>query len=308
MKEEQFSFRSFQDDWEIHGTLLVPENPIGIVQIVHGMSEHRHRYKPFMHALAKQGWICVIHDHRGHGESVTDDEDLGYFHDISGTYLMEDAHQLTYLMKKRFPNLPYVLFGHSMGSLVVRAYAKKYDYELAALIVCGSPSKNPLLPFARLITYLIARVKGDHYRSERLQRLVFGSYGKRFPQDSSENNWICSDQKIVAEYDADPRCGFIFTTDGFRSLWNLMRNVYDDDDWVLLNPDLPILFIAGKDDPCIMNQRKFDQAVAWMKKVGYHHVHSKTYEGMRHEILNEPGWLQVFDDVASFLQEHGLKE
>ncbi len=308
MKEEQFSFHSFQDNLEIRGTMLVPKKPIGIVQIVHGMSEHRRRYLPFMRYLTAQGWICVIHDHRGHGESVKSDEDLGYFNDISGTYLMEDTHQLTYLIKKRYPDLPYVLFGHSMGSLVVRSYVKKYDYELNALVVCGSPSNNSLLPLARFLVYLIACVKGDHYRSSWLQKLVFGSYAKRFSKETSENCWICSDQNVVAEYDNDPKCGFIFTTNGFRSLWNLMRNVYDRDDWAMLNPDLPILFIAGTADPCITDQRKFAQAVDFMKKVGYRQVECKTYWEMRHEILNEPDQGKVFDDVKSFLTHHVLKD
>ncbi len=308
MKEEQFSFHSFQDGLEIWGTLIVPEKAVGIIQIVHGMSEHRRRYMPFMRYLAKHGWICVIHDHRGHGESIKCDEDLGYFNDISGTYLMEDTHQLTYLIKKRYPNLPYVLFGHSMGSLVVRSYVKKYDYELSALVVCGSPSKNAMLPLARLLVYFIARIKGDHYRSSWLQHLVFGSYAKRFPNETSENCWICRDQKVVAEYDNDPKCGFIFTTNGFRSVWNLMRNVYDRDDWTMLNPDLPILFIAGTADPCIRDQRKFAQAVEFMKKIGYHKTTCKTYWELRHEILNEQEQHQVYEDVISFMKENALRD
>ncbi len=129
MIEHTFTFSSFQDQLTIHCLIEIPENPCGILQIVHGMSEHKERYLPFMEAMAKSGWICVIHDHRGHGESVKTKEDLGYFYDTTGTYLMEDVHQLTYLMKQRFPTLPYVLFGHSMGSLLARAYTKKYDYE-----------------------------------------------------------------------------------------------------------------------------------------------------------------------------------
>lgn len=221
---------------------------------------------------------------------------------------MEDTHQLTYLIKKRYPNLPYVLFGHSMGSLVVRSYVKKYDYELNALVVCGSPSKNPLLPLARILSYVIARIKGDHYRSSWLQKLVFGSYAKRFSNETSENCWICCDQTVVAQYDEDPKCGFIFTMNGFRSLWNLMRNVYDPDDWVMRNPNLPILFIAGTNDPCIKDQRKFAQAVDFMKKIGYHSVSAKTYWGLRHEILNEQDQLQVYQDVQSFLKQNALAD
>lgn len=302
MKQQDFSFYSFQDHLEIKGTIIIPDQPIGVLQIVHGMSEHRRRYLPFMQEMAKQGWSCVIHDHRGHGESVKDSDDLGYFYDSSGTYIVEDVHQLTYYMKQHYPNLPYVLFGHSMGSLVVRAYTKKYDYELNGLIVCGSPSKNNLLPFAQTLAFMIYKLKGDHYRSKLIQHLAFSSFGKRFGNKPSENGWICSDSAVVKAYDNDEKCGFIFTANGFRSLWKLMANVYDKDDWGLLNPQLPILFIAGKDDPCIMNEHKFIQAFTMMKKIGYQNVKAKLYPHLRHEILYETDKETVYEDILKFLE------
>lgn len=304
MKEQQFSFHSFQDHLEIKGTLMIPDKAIGILQIVHGMSEHRYRYLPFMRYMADKGWICVIHDHRGHGESVKNENDLGYFYDDSGTYLVEDTHQVTYYMKKQFPKLPYVLLGHSMGSLAARAYAKKYDYELDALIVCGSPSKHTLLPLASLLVFVIEKWKGDHYRSPWIQRIAFGSFGRRFHNTPNENCWICSDDAVVKQYDADEKCGFIFTTNGFRSLWKLMRNVYDKDDWILLNTQLPILFIAGADDPCITDANHFAQAYNFMRKLGYQNVSAKLYPKLRHEILNEKGKEQVYEDIASFVETH----
>lgn len=302
MKQQDFSFHSFQDHLEIKGTIIIPDQPIGVLQIVHGMSEHRHRYFAFMQEMAKQGWICVIHDHRGHGESVKGSADLGYFYDSSGTYIVEDVHQLTYYMKQHYSHLPYVLFGHSMGSLVVRAYTKKYDYELNGLIVCGSPSKNSLLPFARALTYMIYKLKGDHYRSKLIQHLAFSSFGKRFGNKPSENGWLCSDAEVVKAYDNDEKCGFIFTANGFRSLWKLMANVYDKDDWGMLNPQLPILFIAGKDDPCIKNEHKFIQAFTLMKKIGYQNVKAKLYPHLRHELLNETEKETVYEDISEFLK------
>lgn len=303
MMLEQFSFLSFQDQLEIKGLIMRSDEPIGILQIAHGMCEHKERYLPFMEAMAKKGWICVIHDHRGHGESVKSPEDLGYFYDKSGTYVVEDVHQVTYLMKKRFGHLPYVLFGHSMGSLIVRAYTKKYDYELDALVVCGSPSNNALVNAGLLLTSFIARWKGDHYRSRLIQKLAFGSFAKRFPHEQSENCWICSDAQVVKQYDDDPKCGFIFTANGFLSLWNVLKRVYDADGWTMLKPKLPILFIAGGDDPCIVNAQKYHKAYSFMRKVGYTSVRSKLYPKLRHEILNEPIREEIYADIDAFLKE-----
>lgn len=301
MKEQEFCFESFQDGLTLHGTILVPEHPIGILQVVHGMSEHHKRYLPFMRKMCAHGWICVAHDHRGHGESIRNEEDLGYFYDQSGTYVVEDVHQLTYMMKKQFPSLPYVLFGHSMGSLIVRCYCKKYDYELDGLIVCGSPSHNPAALAGQLLASVLAKVKGDHDRNAFIQTLAFGAMSKKYAQEGSENAWVCSNQDVIHAYDADPLCGFVFTLNGFLSLFHLMRNTYDPDDWKLLNPTLPIFFIAGAQDPCIASESKFADAGNFMRQVGYRNVKSKLYPGMRHEILNETKRELVYIDIANFL-------
>ena len=301
MIEHTFTFSSFQDQLTIHCLIEIPENPCGILQIVHGMSEHKERYLPFMEAMAKSGWICVIHDHRGHGESVKTKEDLGYFYDTTGTYLMEDVHQLTYLMKQRFPTLPYVLFGHSMGSLLARAYTKKYDYELDGLIICGSPSKNRMAWMGNIVAKLMEKWKHAQYRSPMIQHLAFSKNEKRFHEESP-NAWICSDHNVVKAYDDDTACGFVFTLNGFQNLFTLISNVYDEDNWKLLNKQLPIFFIAGSDDPCIVNINKFHEAVRFMEKLGYEHVSSKLYPQMRHEILNERGKEEVYEDIQAFLK------
>lgn len=304
MKEHEFSFVSFQDQLEIKGTIVIPDQPIGVLQLVHGMSEHRKRYLEVMRWMAEHGWICVIHDHRGHGESVKGMQDYGYFYDQTATYLVEDTHQLTYLMKKKYEGLPYVLFGHSMGSLVVRNYIKKYDYELDALIVCGSPSKNPLAICGQMLAHMMTKWKGDHYRSPLIQKIAFGSFAKKYKHEGSENAWICSNREVVQAYDEDDGCGFVFTLNGFENLFKLMRRTYDEDDWVLLNKQLPILFIAGSDDPCIGSSHKFAQAVDTLRRIGYTNVSSKLYPEMRHEILNEQGKMNVYQDLTTFMEKN----
>lgn len=302
--KEEFQFASFQDQLQISGTIVKPEGEIrGILQLVHGMSEFHERYLPFMEYMAKQGFLCVIHDHRGHGKSVKTKADLGYFYEKSATYIVEDTHQVTYLMKKKYPNLPYFLFGHSMGSLVVRAYTEKYDYELQGLIVCGSPSKNPAALGGQILAQIMAKFKGDHYRSPLIQKMAFGSFSKKFPDAKSENSWICAKEEVVAAYDNDERCGFVFTLNGFENLFRLMRNVYDDEKWVMRNPKLPIYFIAGKEDPCISSEMKFREAGDFMKRLGYKNVKQKLYSGMRHEILNEQEAMLVYQDVLAFIEK-----
>ncbi len=155
---------------------------------------------------------------------------------------MEDLHQITMLAKERFPGKPVILFGHSMGSLVVRKYIKKYDHEIDKLIVCGSPSANPLVGAALAMVRAEKAIKGDRHRSMTIQKLAFGSYTKNLSGSLSGNAWLSVDTDNVKNYDKDKMCGFVFTLNGFRNLFLLMKQVYDPKGWAVRNPDIPIFF------------------------------------------------------------------
>lgn len=303
-------FQKMQVESECDGLLLdvalmVPETaPKGIVQIVHGMSEHKERYYDFMQFLTENDYAVIIHDHRGHGRSVKSRDDLGYMYDDSGEFITEDVHQISRLAKEYFSNLPYlpfILFGHSMGSLIVRKYIKKYDKEIDRLIVCGSPGNNRHVNFGLwLIRRGIAKY-GDHYRSSFINSLAGGKNNKKFADGTSEKLWLSSNRNSVQLYDDDPLCGFIFTLNGFQNLLLLLKSVYDKRGWRLASPELPILFIAGSDDPIIMNEKSWQKSVQFMRKIGYRRVDCKLYRGMRHELLNETDNRQVYRDVLDWI-------
>ena len=101
-----------------------------VVQLVHGMCEHKERYIPFMEYLTQNGYIAVIHDHRGHGQSLMNEEDLGHLGDSGYEAMVADAHQVTqYIRDCVNQDAPLYLFGHSMGSRVVRGYTKRFDSD-----------------------------------------------------------------------------------------------------------------------------------------------------------------------------------
>lgn len=280
----------------------LPETePKAIVQFVHGMCEHKERYIPVMEFLSGHGYACIIHDHRGHGASVRDTEDLGYFYDGGYEAMVQDVRIVSEEARALFPGKPLFLFGHSMGSMVVRAYTKRFDNEIDGLIVCGSPSYNTASGLGEKLAAGYGRRHGDRSRPEKIQKLAFGSFNKAFKGEPSANAWICSDPEIVAAYDASPLCNYQFTANGFENLFALMQDAYDKDGWQMANPGLPIWFISGQDDPCRINNRKFEAAVQRMSDVGYQNVTAKTYPAMRHEILNEINKSIVWDDLLSIL-------
>ena len=295
------TMRSLVDGLELDVLEVVPEGEIkGIFQIHHGMSEYKERYLPFMEYLAANGYVAAIHDCRGHGKSVKIKEDLGYLYRGGARALVEDAHQLTRELKEKWPSLPLILFGHSMGSMVVRMYTKKYDDELVMLIVCGSPSKNPAVGVGENIARIQKKFRGDRYKSKILEAASFGSFAGKFKGEKSRFSWCCSDPEVVRAYEQSPLCGFTFSIDGYEALFQLMRECYGTEGWICKNPTLQVLFVGGADDPCIGGARKYAQAVQHMRRVGYKNTKGKLYPGMRHEILNEPGRQQVFQDIVKY--------
>ena len=273
--EDKFHIVSKYDHHKIFGAVFVPEDmPIrGIVQISHGMCEHKERYFDFMRFLNGHGYITVISDHRGHGESIEAEKDLGYFGDTNGDAIVEDLLQVTLYIKGRFPGYDVILLGHSMGSLVVRKYIQNHDAQISKLIVCGSPSQNPLVGVGIFLAKLIGMFKGVHYRSEFVKQLATGGGNKRFAQENDPLSWVVGDPKVREAYRNDPYCNFTFTVNGYLNLFYLVKHVYTGSRYKVSHPDLPILFIAG----------------------------GILYAGMRHEILNEIGKEKVYNDILQFI-------
>lgn len=303
---QQITLNSKTDSLPISVLISTPDNGVtakGVVQIVHGMCEYKERYIPFMQFLNANGYITVIHDHRGHGASVVSSEDLGYFYEAGYMAMIEDARMVGEFAQQQYTGLPLFLFGHSMGSMVVRSYTKRYDTVLTALVVCGSPSYNKSSKMGMKMAKREMKRKGDKTRPEWMQKMAFGSFNKRFKSEGQPNAWICSDPEVVTVYNNDPLCNYQFTANGFYNLFALMQDAYSTDT-TIGRPELPIMFIAGEDDPCIVSRKKFDKAQEYMRKAGYHNVTGKLYKSMRHEILNETGKEQVWNDVLNFFNEH----
>lgn len=308
MKKFEEFFHSQADGLKISVLACVPDSgPYrGIIQLVHGMSEHKERYLPFMDYLGEQGYITVIHDHRGHGKSVRKPDDLGYMYGGGADAMLKDLHTVNCRIREAFPKLPLILLGHSMGSLAVRAYASEHDNCMDMLIVCGSPSDNSARRFGVAVANVEKLFWGGRHKSKLLETLSFGSFAARFPKEHDVGAWICSDEAVRKEYQESDLCGFTFTDDAYLALFALMKKAYDVKNWKCTNRKMPVLFVAGAEDPCIGNVRKFAKAVQAMRNAGYLDVKGKLYPGMRHEILNETEKLRVYRDICIYLKRKGF--
>ena len=293
--------KSSSDNLELELAYIEPKEEIkGVVQISHGMSEHKERYYDFMEYLKEQGYAVVINDHRGHGSSVKNKEDLGYFYTEDISYIINDLYDVTKYIKNKYKDKKIYLFSHSMGTLVARGYIQKYDNEIEKLVLCGPPTKNELTKFAIKLSQVSKYINKDTKPSKLLNKLTFGSYNKG---NTINNVWLSKNIDNVNKYNDDKLCGFIFTGNGFINLYKLMDNAFCRENYKMQNKSLPIFVIAGSEDPVIQDEKKFLKLVDFLKELGYKDVTSKLYKGLKHEILNEEEKNIIYKDVLDFFNK-----
>lgn len=301
----QYSVRSERDGTMLSVLKVSPESRIrGVLQMAHGMAEHKERYTAMMQFLADRGYVCVMNDHRGHGASVASEKDLGYFGKDGANALVDDLHQITTALRKEYPGVPLYLYGHSMGSLAVRVYRNRYEADIDGLIVCGSPGQNPAADAGIRLIKLLTVFKGGHGYSKLITKMT-GGMSARFANEGSPFAWLSTVHGEVEKYEKDPLCGFPFKLNGYQALMELMKQAYMPAKTA--KPDMPVHFLSGADDPCMPDKAGFENAVNVMRANGCARVTSKLYEGRRHEIHNEDIREQVYADIADLLDGWNTK-
>lgn len=280
-----------------HAALNIPKNPVAAVQIIHGMNEHKERYYKFMEFLGEKGFITLISDNIGHGKSLCPPHDLGYICDKSpDSLLIRTARRLSAINDLNYPELPHFMIGHSMGSLIARC-CMQHENKLDGVILTGTPCYSRLAPFADLLTAELEKKLSPEYRSE-----IIRDWSEKFLNRNFEDiphSWICSNPEVVMAFNNDSLCNFTYTLSGYQALIGLMKRAYSLEKTT--NPDLPVHFISGKDDPCMLSEEKFFEAVKSLENAGYKNITHKLYLGMRHEVLNETDKIQVWEDIAEKL-------
>lgn len=275
----------------------------GVVQLVHGMQEHIGRYDEFAKVIANNGYIVVGHDHLGHGSTVEKEEEFGYFAKKDGwEHLAEDVHILQNKVHNEYPKLPYIIFGHSMGSLVVRTYLTKYQDDLAGVILSGTSGQKRGLLVGQVLTKIIMLFRGEYYRSSLLEYLVTGSFNKKFKPNRTKADWTTRNEEVVDKYQKDPKCGINFTTNGYL---NLLRGTYYLSKQRNINKTIkvPILLISGDKDPVGGMGKGVIRVMHMLEKAGLKDVTIRLFKDARHELVNEINKDEVYYVIFNWLNK-----
>lgn len=287
----------------IHAYCWKPEEkPKAIIQIIHGIAEHVARYDHFARYLNQLGYLVVADDHMGHGQSISEEVPQGYF---AGGWdaAVEDCCRLMEKTMAEFPGVPYILFGHSMGSFLARSVLiKRPDSGITAAIICGSAwMPGAVIQGGRLISGLLNHGESARKPSTLLQKVMFSGYDKRINPVRTPCDWLTRDDAVVDAYMADPLCGFAPTPALANAMMNGLLYIQNTANLKCMKKDLPVHFIAGAEDPVGGYGEGVRKAAQMFIRSGMKQVSVKLYPDCRHEIHNELNKDEVYADVAAWI-------
>ena len=286
---------------DVRYRIWMPEEPYACVQIIHGMAEHIERYHEFETFLAENNILVSGRDLPGHGKSVGTDRPKGYFGEKDGwDHLIADNKTMHDLVMADYPSVACILFGHSMGSLLARTYAGRMGVDFDAFVFSATSGANPMLPIAKMIANSAIKKGKGQEPNEKLYKMCFGSYNKRFKPARTEFDWLSRDAQIVDRFIADPLCGFVPTASAFYDLFTGMQEI-SNLNWAKRVPNRPIFLLSGANDPVGNMGKGVKQVEKWLKKSA-HTVTEKLYPEGRSEMLNETNRSEVYHDVLLFIE------
>ena len=305
MYANDFNVRSTDGTHTLKGIVFEPEGaPRGIIHIVHGMAEHIERYEKTMRELSQAGWIVAGYDHLGHGFTALNDSELGFIAPKNGwKYLVDDVEAFREaLLEKYGRHLQYVLFGHSMGSFIVRLAATEHTAP-DKLIVMGTGGPNPAAGVGGVLAGAIKTVRGKKHVSPFFEGIAFKGYNDRFKDEPDGDNysWLSTQKSTRVKYIADKFCGFHFTISALQDLVKLNAKS-NSAAWFRAFPkSLPVLLTSGSEDPVGNYGEGVKQVRDGLVNAGVKNVSMKIYDGARHEILNDFTHDRVVADILEFI-------
>lgn len=298
--KREYRYPSVNRKNEIFSLKWEADQPVAVLQIIHGMQEFVDRYDDFANYLNTKGYVVVGEDHLGHGFSVNNEEEYGYFGKTGSEDVLKDIHNLYEKTRREYPDLPYFFLGHSMGSFLVRQYIERYGEEVDGVIIMGTGwTDQNTLTAGKTVCNVISAFRGEKHRSKLIEGIAFGSYNDRCPK-RTRVDWLTKDEKIVDTYLKEPRDTFRFTVNGYKFLFNAIEDEQKNIDKMPKN--LPVFFVSGEEDPVGAYGKGVITSYTKFKEAGMTDVNIKLYPGDRHEILNELDRQQVYEDLYTWLE------
>jgi len=279
---------------------------IGVVHLLHGMAEHMDRYDRLVESLNQQGYDVLRHNHRGHGKDI-DKHTRGQIDDLS--QVAEDTYEIAQTMCAHYSHIPYIVIGHSMGSIVARIFTQKYPSAAQGVILSGTMQYPRYLGIPMtIILKVITLFFGKHRRMTWLNRIMYRSFNKNIDHQKTSSDWLSNDVHEVEQFIKDPYTGFLVSNQLIYQTVKHMIQTSRAQNIKKMNPYLPILLISGKDDPLGEYGKGIRKLGKLYKKAGIHHITVHLYKNKRHEVLFEQGFHETWDHMYEWIKKQILNK
>lgn len=288
----------------IHIWEIPAQTPSAVVLIVHGMIEHAERYQWTAETLNSHSINVVALDVRGHGERARRNKRLGHLEPGDWEQVSRDIRVVMDWIATSYPDVPMILFGHSMGSFLAQRAAADYSHLLKGLILSGSAyEKTPLLFAGKFLASVLGTVRNLKTKAPFLQFMTFLGYNKRIKPRRTPFDWLSRDTGVVDAYVADPLCGFVCTYGFYREFYRGIIALYYGRRYLDILTSLPIYIVSGTCDPVGGYAAKVKALQAAYQAHGHPNVTLTLYEGARHEVLNELNKDVVIRDILAWINK-----
>ncbi|MCT2405996.1 lysophospholipase [Chryseobacterium antibioticum] len=288
-------------------TLFTPnEVPVkATLLIIHGMQEHSGRYAEIASYFADRGFAVLTYDHLGHGKSVKDKKDIGFFQlDQPDEKLISDADAMGDYLIQQYPDVPHFVLGHSMGSFVTRCLLQRASGKLNGAIITGTG--GPLAGINLINGYLSLANKMAPHHLTYLNTLFNTVNNKRFKKDKdfSDTSWLSVNPANRKAFTEDELCGIPFTNNAFYALFSIYKKATARNWAASIPKSFPILFVSGQNDPIGDFSKGVMKTDDYLKQDGFKDINVKIYPEMRHEILNEEIREEIFNEILQWISKH----
>lgn len=281
-----------------------PDAPArAVVQVVHGMAEHSGRYARLGEALAARGFAVYAHDLPGHGPHAPL---RGHFADRRGWRVaISSIREVQRVAQREQPGRPQFMLGHSMGSFLVQHFIADSGATLAGAALSATTGDFGALRRVGLgLIRAEAAIFGRRHPSRVGELISFKGFNRKFRPARTPFDWLSRDAGEVDRYVADPLCGFRCTTGLWIDLLDAGGKLTQENRLRRIPRTLPLLLIAGEDDPVANGARGPRALERLYLQVGLRDVAVKIYAGARHELFNETCRDEVTGDLLGWLENH----
>lgn len=300
---EEFYVNSSDKVHMIHGYRWYdPELKIrGVLQMVHGMLEYIDRYEELAEYMASEGYFVVGHDHLGHGESVNAPSELGYVGEQGAVFWLRDMELIRRMAASYAPKAPYIMLGHSMGSFLVRRYLIYHGKRVDGAVIMGTGQQPAPLIKAGLLTACFSKLgKGGRGHDRLLNLMTCEGFAKRYPDNARTGSWMSRDPQVLIQALQDPKMNYEFSLNAFEALFRTAEEAVDPKRAARMPKELPLLVMAGEEDPVGGNGKGVRRFAAMLKKIGMKRVTCMFYPRNRHELIHDLDKDRVMRDIRDW--------